>query len=95
MEEMTEKEAREILDVKNINKFTVAQIGKAIGYTDRLSQEKRIFGPLVEALEKIKLREQYSCECIGEECSCDFSYMKYIADNSLETFYMENPSWKK
>ena len=36
-----------------------------------------------EALKKIMGRKQYSCECVGEECSCDFYFMQFIAEEAL------------
>lgn len=35
------------------------------------------------ALTRIALHKQYSCECVGEQCSCDFSAMQYEAESAL------------
>lgn len=39
---------------------------------------------LVQALSQIRDREEYSCECVGDPCSCDFSFMQWTAEQALK-----------
>lgn len=39
-----------------------------------------------EALKNIRDREEYSCECVGDPCSCDFRYMHYEAEEVLAKY---------
>lgn len=94
MTEMNEKEAREIVKkgpphsgVCEPECFERAEWNEAAGYIARLSQEKRIFGPIVEVLD----------ECI-QILDSEFSPVQELRFKLLdivETFYKEFPEWKK
>lgn len=49
----------------------------------QLADERALADRLAEALKKISEHEQYSCDCVGGECSCDFRFMQFTAEEAL------------
>lgn len=76
---MNQREAEEIIKPRGFP-VMVSERYKAIGYIECMTQVE----PLVQALNQIKDREEYSCECVGDPCSCDFSFMQWTAEQALK-----------
>lgn len=95
---MNAKEAKEIISkivskikkdpgIKAYSRGEAIVIACATGYLAALEGPE--VSALVKALEAIKNREQYSCDCVGGddgECSCDFSFTQFVAEQALKEF---------
>ena len=79
---MTLESAREILNGSPIN--NTGNWCKAEGYLEREEQEREKIKDYEEALKFISEYEPYSCDCLYNDCSCDFNSLQFKAKEILE-----------